>query len=293
MEGERDERERQMILVTGATGNVGGAVLEQLVDAGQPVRALVRDPARLRELGGNIAVVKGDLSKPETLDAAFAGVDRAFLVCVGGDLPKLAGNAADAATRAGVKHIVLLSSSSVARAPDVQIARWHLEAGARVKASGVAWTMLRPGGFASNTLRWAASIKAQGAVFQPLGDAKARPIDERDIAAVAVKALTSPGHEGKEYELTGPEALTAAEQVAKISAAIGRPLRYVDVSEDAAREGMAKAGLPEVFIRALLEAFALIRSGKGEEPSSAIEQLLGRRGRTFDEWLERHVKTFQ
>ncbi|WP_437991771.1 SDR family oxidoreductase [Sorangium sp. So ce145] len=282
-----------MILVTGATGNVGGAVLEQLVDAGEPVRALVRDPARLGALGGDIAVVKGDLSKPETLDAAFAGADRAFLVCAGGDLPNLAGNAADAAKRAGVKHIVLLSSSSVARAPDVQIARWHREAEARVKASGVAWTMLRPGGFASNTLRWAASIKAQGAVFQPLGDARTRPIDERDIAAVAVKALTSPGHEGKEYELTGPEALSAAEQVAKIGAAIGRPLRYVDVSEDAAREAMVKAKLPEGFIRALLEAFALIRSGKGEEPSSTVEQLLGRRARTFDEWLERHVKAFQ
>jgi uncharacterized protein YbjT (DUF2867 family) len=282
-----------MILVTGATGNVGGAVLEQLVGAGHKVRALVRDPAKLGELGSKVEVVKGDLSKPETLDAAFAGVDKAFVLCAGGDLPKLAGNAVDAAKKAGVKHVVLLSSASVTGEHETQIGRWHREAEAKVKASGLAFTMVQPGAFASNTLMWAGSIKANGAVFQPTGDGKTTPIDPRDIAAVAVKALTSPGHEGKEYVLTGPEALSAAEQVAKISAAIGRPLKFVDVTEDAAREGMEKAGLPEVFIRAILEISALVKAGHGQLITPTVEQLLGRKARTYDEWLESNVKAFQ
>ncbi|AUX26390.1 NmrA family transcriptional regulator [Sorangium cellulosum] len=282
-----------MILVTGATGNVGGAVLEQLMEAGQKVRVLARDPARLGELGRAVEVVKGDLSKPETLGPAFAGVGGAFVVCAGGDLATLAGNAAGAAREAGVRHIVLLSSSAVAGEPPIQIGRWHIDAEARVTASGVAWTMVRPGAFASNTLQWAHAIKTQGAVFHATGEGRTRPLDPRDIAAVAVKALTSPGHEGKAYVINGPEALSTAEQVAKISKAIGKPLGVVDETEDAARERLEKAGLPEVFIRAVLEAFAMIRAGHGEAPSSTIEELLGRKARTYDEWLERHVKAFQ
>ncbi|AUX38772.1 hypothetical protein SOCE26_001500 [Sorangium cellulosum] len=253
---------------------------------------LVRDPARLGDRGSQVEVVKGDLAKPETLDAAFAGVDRAFVVCASGDLSELAGNAAGAAKRADVGHIVLLSSATASDTRDYAIARWHRAAEAEIKASGLAWTMLRPGAFASNSLQWVGSIKAQGAVYQPTGDGKRAPIDQRDIAAVAVKALTSPGHEGKSYVLTGPEALSAAEQVAKISAAIGRPLRFVDVPESAAREGMEKAGLPEVFIQAVLEIHALVKAGQDELITSTVEQLLGRKARTYDEWLARYGRAF-
>nr|AYM52946.1 nucleotide-diphosphate-sugar epimerase/NmrA family protein [Jahnella sp. MSr9139] len=286
-------REQQMILVTGATGNVGGAVLEQLVEAGYRVRVLARDPAKLGDLGGKVEVVKGDLSRPETLEAAFAGVDRAFIVCTGSDLATLAGNAAEAARKAGVKHLVLLSSASVGSGYDIQIGRWHRDAEARVKASGLAWTMVQPGAFASNTLQWVGSIKAQGAVFQATGDGKTAPIDPRDIAAVAVKALTTPGHEGKAYVLTGPELLSTSEQVAKISAAIGRPLRFVEVTEAQAREGLEKAGLPEVFISALLEASAMIKAGHGKDVSPTVEQLLGRKARTYDDWLQSNAKAFR
>jgi len=282
-----------MILVTGATGKVGSAVLEQLVEAGHKVRALVRDPAKLGELGGKVEVIKGDLSKPETLDAAFSGVDKAFVLCAGGDLPKLAGNAADAAKKAGVKHVVFLSSASVKSDHETQIGRWHREAEAKIKASGLAWTMIQPGAFASNALFWVGSIKAQGAVFSPTGDGKTTPIDPRDIAAVAVKVLTSPGHEGKEYVLSGPESLSAAEQVAKISAAIGRPLTFVDVTEDQAREGLEKAGFPPVFIRAMLEISALVKAGHAMESTPTVEELLGRKARSFDEWLKSNVEAFQ
>jgi uncharacterized protein YbjT (DUF2867 family) len=282
-----------MILVTGATGNVGGAVLEELVEAGHRVRALVRDPAKLGARGDKVEVVKGALSKPETLDAAFAGVEKLFLVCAGGDLPTLAGNAVEAAKKAGVKHIVMLSSASVVGESDIDIGRWHKEAEAKVKGSGIAYTLLQPGAFASNARMWAGSIKAQGAVFQATGEGKTTPIDPRDIAAVGVKALTTPGHEGKEYVLTGPEALSGAEQVAKISAAIGKPLRFVDVTEDQAREGMTKAGFPEGMVRALLQAWALIKAGHGTLLTTTVEDVLGRKARTFDAWVESNVKAFQ
>ncbi len=138
--------------------------------------------------------------------------------------------------------------------------------------------MLQPGAFASNTLQWAGMIKASGAVFQPMGEGKMTPIDPHDIADVAVKVLTEPGHEGKSYELSGPESLTIAEQVAKISAAIGKPLRYVAVTPEAAREGMAKAGMPEVFINAMLELAARVREGHGWDANETVEQLFGAQG---------------
>lgn len=282
-----------MILVTGATGNVGGAVLEQLVQAGHEVRALVRDPNKLGPIGEKVSVVKGDLAKPETLDAAFAGADKVFLVCAGDDFLALAGNAIDAAKRAGVKHIVLLSSATVIGEHETIIGRWHLEAEAKVKASGIAWTMLQPGAFASNALMWARTVKAQGAVFQPTGDGKTTPIDARDIAEVGVKALTSPGHEGKSYPLSGPEALSAAEQVAKISAALGKPLKFVDIPEATAREEMAKAGMPEMFVRAMSEVWSMIKGGHGTETTSMVEALLGRKARTFDAWVADNVEAFR
>ena len=282
-----------MILVTGATGNVGGAVLEQLVQAGHEVRVLVRDPNKLGPVGEEVSVVKGDLAKPETLDAAFAGADKMFLVCTGGDLLTLADNAVDAAKKAGVKHIVLLSSASVIGEHETTIGRWHRELEAKIKASGIAWTMLQPGAFASNALMWAHTLKAQGAVFQPTGDGKTTPIDARDIAEVGVKALTSPGHEGKSYPLSGPEALSAAEQVAKISAALGRPLKFVDIPEAAAREQMERAGMPEVFIRAMSEVWSMIKSGHGTETTSMVEALLGHKARTFDAWVANNVEAFK
>jgi uncharacterized protein YbjT (DUF2867 family) len=279
-----------MILVTGATGNVGGGVLAQLVEARQAVRALARDPAKLG--GRGVEVVRGDLGKPETLDAAFAGADKVFLMCAGGDMTALAGNGVAAAKRAGVKHLVFLSSTSAKEGNETILGGWHRAAEVLVEESGIAHTLLRPGAFASNVLRWIGSIKAQGAVFLPTGDGKISPIDPDDIAAVAVHVLTTAGHEGKTYDLTGPEALSNAELVAKIGGAVGRPLRFVDVSDATAREGMEKAGMPEPFIAAILQMSAQVRAGRGGTVMDTVERLLGRKARTFDQWLERHAKQF-
>jgi uncharacterized protein YbjT (DUF2867 family) len=283
-----------MILVTGATGTVGSEVVKQLLEAGAPVRVIARDPAKAAaKLGSAVDVVRGDLGAPETLGAAFAGVSKAFVLSTGPDGPRLEGNAFDAAKKAGVAHVVDLSVFGAASERGTTIDRWHRESEKKLEASGLAWTFLRPGAFASNALMWIPSIKAQGAVFSPAGEGKMTPIDPRDIAAVAVKALTTPGHEGKAYPLTGPEALSTAEQVAKIAAAIDRPLRFVDVPPAAAREGMLKAGMPALLADALLEFMALARAGHGATITTTVADVLGRPARTFDAWLRDHVAAFR
>src|SRR5689334_10241200 len=158
-------RPNQMILVTGATGTVGCEVVKQLVLAGEKVRVLARDPAKAAKLGDGIEIAQGDLARPETLGAAFVGVDRALVLATGPQLAELEGNAFDAARKAGVRHIVKLSADAIGFEPEIAIGRWHRESEEKLKASGIAWTMLWPGNFASNALRWAGPIKAQGAVF--------------------------------------------------------------------------------------------------------------------------------
>nr|MBI3612775.1 SDR family oxidoreductase [Nitrospirota bacterium] len=278
-----------MILITGATGTVGSELVKQLVEARQKVRVLVRDPAKALKFGNAVEVVKGDLSKPETLGAAFAGVDKAFVLSVGPELATLEGNAYDAAKRAGTKHIVKLSAVGIetdffAEAPG---ATWHYESESRLRGLGVAWTILRPGPFASNVINfW--GIKQRGGLFLPTSNGKDTHIDPRDIAAVAVKVLTTPGHEGKIYELTGPELLSYAEVVQKIADVTGKPLKFVDAPEAAWRQEMLSAGFPPPMVDTLLVYFASVKAGRWYV-TSTVAELLGRPARSFDEWGRDHV----
>lgn len=277
-----------MILVTGATGTVGSEIIRQLVEANQKVRALVRDPAK-RKFGDAVQVVTGDLSKPETLTAAFAGVDKAFVLSVGPELEKLEANAYEAAKIAGTKHVVKLSALGIeadfmAKAP---MADWHGGSERRLRALGIAWTILRPGPFASNVLKvW--GIKERGGLFLPTGNGKDVHIDPRDIAAVAVKVLSTPGHDGKVYELTGPELLSYAEIMQKIAAATGTPRKFVDVSEEMARQDLLTAGLPPPMVDTLLCYFAGVKVGRSYV-TSTVPDLLGRPARTFDEWVQDNI----
>lgn len=284
-----------MILVTGATGTVGSAVVEQLLAAGQPVRVLARDPAKAAaKFGAAVEVAAGDLEKPETLEGAFVGVDRLFLLGTGPELARLEGNAVDAAKKAGsVKHVVKLSAQGADNADSLALSRWHRESEKHLEESGMTWTILRPGAFASNALGWARSIQAQGMVFHLTGAGQTTPIDPRDIAAVAVAALTRPGHEGKIYELTGPQASTAAEQAAQISAAIGKPIQCVDAPEPAARSGMLGEGMPRELVEAVLELMAYIRSGHAAKVTTAVADVLGREPRAFAAWVDDHIAAFR
>jgi (4-alkanoyl-5-oxo-2,5-dihydrofuran-3-yl)methyl phosphate reductase len=281
-----------MIVVTGATGTVGSEVVKLLVAAGEKVRAITRDPSKAR-FDSKVEVVAGDLGKPETLEKAMAGADRVFALSGGPELGIHDLNVATAAKKAGARHAVKLSVLGAGGPARNQITEWH-EAGEKaIRESGLAWTFVRPGGFMSNSLNWVGSVKGMGKVFAPYGDGKTSPIHPRDIAAVAVKALTSSGHEGKSYPLTGGEALSTAEQVRLLSEAVGKPIQYVATSDDAARDGMLKAGLPPALVDSLIVFAGIVRSGRAAEVLPTVEQVLGRKPLTFAEWAKENAAAFR
>jgi (4-alkanoyl-5-oxo-2,5-dihydrofuran-3-yl)methyl phosphate reductase len=281
-----------MILVTGATGTVGREVVGQLLGMGQGVRALTRDPSK-GGIDSKVEVIPGDLMKPDTLGKAVDGVEKIFSLATGAQIPAQEKNLAQAAKKAGVRHVVKLSVLGAGMGSKGTIPSWH-EAGERAyQESGIAWTFIRPGSFMSNARSWAATIKSQGAVFSAFGDGRFPPIHPRDIASVAVKALTSPGHEGKAYPLTGPEALSVGQQVQIISEAIGKPIRYVPVTDEAAKDGMVKSGMPAFYADALLQLAGAVRAGGAAQVLPTVEQVTGRKGLTFTEWVRENVAVFR
>jgi uncharacterized protein YbjT (DUF2867 family) len=280
-----------MILVTGASGTVGREVVAQLLAQKLPVRALTRNAATGTFPAG-VDVALGDLERPETLPAALAGVHKVFALSSGPAVGQHDANLARAVKAAGIKRLVKLSANSVTDHPSQLIGQWHLAGEQAIRDAGLAWTFVRPGGFMTNAYNWIATVKAVGKVFAAAGDGKSAPIDPRDIAAVVVRALTTDGHEGQTYTLSGPEALTMAEQVAQLARAIDKPLAYVAVPDAAAREGMRKAGLPTVMIDAILELMGNVRAGEGAVVLPTVEQVLGRKARRFADWAQEHRQAF-
>lgn len=278
-----------MILVTGATGNVGGHVVQLLTAAGESVRVLVRDPEKAAGLGA-AEVVRGDLGKPESLPAALDGVSAVFLFAVPGSGPAFVA----AARAAGVERIVMLSSNAVVEEAAEQpnpIAQYHADIEAAVRGSGIAWTLLRTGHMATNALPWASQTKTGDVVRGPYAGATSAPVHEADLAEVAVLALTGVGHDGHTYELTGPESLTAAEQVALIGAAIGRPLRYEELPPEVAREQMSRF-IPPFIIDTLFAAWAAA-VGVPAVVEPTVEKLTGRPARTFAQWAADRAADFR
>jgi (4-alkanoyl-5-oxo-2,5-dihydrofuran-3-yl)methyl phosphate reductase len=285
-------QEVEMILVAGATGTVGREVVAQLLAAGERVRAMTRDPSRAK-LDAKVEVVAADLDQPETLEKALAGVDRVFALSAGPELGVHDANLARAAKKAGARHLVKLSVLGAGGEARNVIVLWH-EAGEKaIQESGLAWTFVRPGMFMSNALNWARTIKSQGKVFANYREGKVPPIHPRDIAAVAVAALTSGGHEGKSYPLTGGEALSMNEQVQILSEVVGRPIELVPISDDAARDGMLKAGMPPLLVDAIVEIGGSVRSGKASEVLPTVEQVLGRKPLTWTDWARENAAAFR
>ncbi|MEV4108290.1 NAD(P)H-binding protein [Nonomuraea sp. NPDC049695] len=270
------------ILVTGATGNVGRHVTSQLAEAGLEVRALVRDPERAR-LPGRVEVVRGDLTEPATLEPALKDVESVFLLWPAFTADHVAEVVTAVAEHA--RRVVYLS----ANVPDEPPAHYH-EIERLIRHSGLGWTFLRPGGFAANTLGWADQIR-QGVVRWPYGQAARSLIHERDIAAVAVHVLTSAGHNGATYVLTGPEQLTQAEQVRVIGAAVGREVRWEELPADVAREQLVAAWGDAGFVDRALKAWASFVTAP-EPVTDTVERLLGRPALTLGEWARDHASDF-
>lgn len=284
-----------MILVTGATGNVGRPLVELLLAEGVALRALTRDPATLK-LPAGAEVMGADLLRPEQVKAAFTGVTSVFL-----NMSAVGETTADflaAAREQGVRRVVMLSSSSVrdgvAEQPSM-LANWHKTSEDLVRESGLEWTILRPGEFASNALwTWGEQLRTTGSVRGAYGDAATAPIHERDIAAVAVKALLTDGHVGKVHVLTGPESLTQYDKVRIVGEAAGRPFRFEEISPEEARADYLARGMQEQATETMREHFgkavdgilgALAESvGRPSPLTSTVQDVTGRPARTFAEW---------
>src|SRR6266511_3878694 len=248
-----------MILVTGATGNVGTHLVSRLLAAGQQVRVLVRDPAKVEHLGPDVERAQGDLDQADTLPPAMAGVRVVYLIS---DTSQVE-NVVAAAKEAGVAHIVRQSTIEAGATPPLGPGRWPREAELLIERSGLAWTHLRPTMMMVNTIQWwAGSIAAQGTVFFPGGDGRVSPVDPRDIAAVASAVLTQPAHAGHAYDVTGPQLLTIGEMVPTLAAA-------------------------------LVETLGGLRSNRFAYVADTVERRTGHAGRTYEAWCREHVGAFE
>jgi uncharacterized protein YbjT (DUF2867 family) len=278
------------ILVTAATGNVGRPLVASLLADGVQVRALTRDPAAAH-LPPEVDVTGGDYTAPGVFAAAVRGVGAVF-VNIGAIRTGL-GDLLAAARDAGVSKIVLLSSTTVQDHGEQAYAlgAQHKTAEDAVKASGLDWTILRCDGFATNTLAWAASVRAGSVVRAPYGQAATALIAEQDIAAAATRVLLDPGHAGQTYYLTGQQSLTQIQQAEAIGSAIGRPVRFEEVPPEAFRQFAAQR-FPAPVVDDLLRRWA--RSvGRAAGIAPDLEKLTGRPAITYAQWAAQHADAYR
>lgn len=279
-----------MILVTGATGTVGTEVVRMLAERGERVRAMTRNPD-----GASMPaeVVRGDFDDRASLDDAVAGADAVFLLTAPGpsierhDLAML-----DAVRSHGVGRVVKLSAIGTGADPGLGADGWHAPGERALRAGAAAWTILRPSGFATNTLRWAALIRAGRPVPNLTGNGAQGVIDPRDVAEVAVAALTSPDHAGRTYTLTGPELLSTPDQVAILRKLFGRPIEIVDVPLDVAKQQMIAAGRDPEFAEGAIRGQRIIVEGGNARLTNDVATVLGRTGRTYATWADDHRAAF-
>ncbi|MFB7260897.1 NAD(P)H-binding protein [Streptomyces nojiriensis] len=278
-----------MILVTGATGTVGREVVRRL-PAHLGVRIMARDPGRVSGADPTTEVVHGDFADPKSLVGALRGVSAVFLVTnqVGDDDVRFI----QAARSAGARHVVKLSAAAVADsgAQDL-ITRWQRRNEDLLCGSGMEWTLLRPRSFMSNSLSWAASIRSDGVVRALYGSSANSCVDPRDIADVAVRALTEEGHAGRVHTLTGPEAVTAVEQTACLAELLGRPLRCEELDPQQMRTALRER-YPSAVVEALMESAERQREGAKAQVETGVPALLGRPAGSFRRWATDHLGAF-
>ncbi len=279
-----------MILVTGATGNIGRELVMQLAQTGKPFSVMVRNAGKAQQMFGQIPgakIVEGDVSKPNTLPKALEGVDTAFLLTPS-DYRQVEqqGNFINAAKAAGVKHIVKLSVVGAAPDAPAQLMRWHAQCERLLEESGIGWTHLRPHVFYQYWLQLVYPINMTGGFYASLKENVALPaIDIRDIATVAVACLTEPGHEGKVYRLTGPEALTNTQVAQKIGKVIGKPVTYSYAPPEQTKAGMMQLGMQPWFVDFVVGMDEAYSTGNYSNVTFDFYKITGRQPRSADQFF--------
>src|SRR5499433_4547698 len=287
-----------MILVTGAAGLNGSAIVREFSRNGVAVRALVRDRSKAGQLGElpDVELVQGDMARAATLDRALEGIDRVLMISSSNpQMLETQSRFVDACKAAGVAHVVKFSGKESSIGFDANkfiFTRMHEEIERYLEKSGLVWTHLRPSQFMQVYLREAPIIAGKGLLLLPLGDVRLSPVDVEDIAKIAFALLTQGGHQGRAFEITGPQALNMAEIAAAIGEATGKQVRYQKTSIEEHRRGMEAAGLPPFVVDALVEQ-ALERL---RHPESCVElgthELFGVKPTTFAEFARRHAAVF-
>jgi uncharacterized protein YbjT (DUF2867 family) len=281
-----------MILITGASGNVGREVLRQIVLTGRPVRAAFQSPEKAATAPLGVEAVVMDYNKPETVWSALRDIERVFLVGpVSSSLVELEQKAMDEIKRSGVRHVVKLSAMGPR---DVTFPRQHHESEDYVTASKVAYTFLRPNGFMQNMASYnGATIRAQNAFYGSQGQGVVSHIDVRDIAAVAVRTLTEDAHWGETYTLTGPEALSNSRIAEILSASLNREITYVDLAPAEMKQALLAAGTPEWSANGILELNDLYRRGGASTVTGDVERILGRKPIPFEHFSRDYSGSFR
>jgi uncharacterized protein YbjT (DUF2867 family) len=284
-----------MILVTGATGKNGVEILQRLSGRKEPIRAMVRKKREIVNATPNCALefVEADFDDTASLRKALDGVQRAFLVTNSSErVEERQLRFVALARESGVKHIVYLSQLHASSDSPLRFLRYHAAVEEALRKSGMTYTNLRPNLYMQGLLIIGKSIATEGRFFAPAGEARVSVVDVRDIAAVAVAALTQTGHEGKTYDLTGPEALTHAEMAEQLSQALNRPVTFVDVPEKAFRDALRDFHMPDWQADGLIEDYAHYRRGEAAGISPAVNEVTGEAPRPFSEFARDHQAAF-
>ena len=282
-----------MILITGASGSVGKVVLQEANRKESKVRAMYRSKEEAAKAPSGCEAVLADYSDKQSLRNALHGVTSVYVVCSPiPQLVELESNMLDACKESAVKHVVL-NSALGAGDYTKSFPGWHRKVEDKLKAIKISHTILRPNGFLQNIVAYnAPSIRAQGAFYVAMGDAKVSYLDVGDIAVVAVKALAGGAHSGKTYELNGPEAISNQELARRISKAAGRTVNYVDIPESAQREAMLGLGMPEWHVTALLELQQYYKQGGGAKTDGLLKTVIERSPVTLDQYLTANAREF-
>ena len=280
-----------MILITGATGNVASLLIPALRQAGQEVRALVHDVSKARPLKDlGVEVVIGDMERPETLGTAVAGVDKIYLITSNGPTgAQQAKNVILAAKGAGKPTIVRQSGYGTSKS---RIIQHHEEIERDLEHSGLAYTLVKPTFFMQNTMMAAETVASDGVLYMPMKDGRLGMIDVRDVAEVALKVLTSAGHDGKSYILTGPASISFQDVAGGLSKALDKEVSYIDVPLETARQAMVAMGLPEWIADGFVELFEGFSEGFADMTTSNVEQLTGHPARSFEAFARDFAEAF-